>query len=61
MNFDHGVLLVGYGTESSTNYWILKNSWGAAWGENGFFRILRQSEDGPGICGLQMGASFPSV
>jgi len=50
---DHGVTLVGYGNDSGRDYWLLKNSWGPAWGESGYFRILRESKSGPGICGLQ--------
>lgn len=50
---DHGVLVVGYGSESGTDYWILKNSWGTTWGEKGYFRILRSDAAGKGICGLQ--------
>ena len=47
---NHAVLLVGFGTDSSLgkDYWIVKNSWGQDWGENGYFRIRR----GGGVCGI---------
>ncbi|XP_072887651.1 cathepsin F-like [Hemitrygon akajei] len=37
----HAMLVVGYGIEGSTPYWILKNSWGTDWGEKGYVRISR--------------------
>ncbi|GAB4817107.1 hypothetical protein N2152v2_004153 [Parachlorella kessleri] len=45
---DHAVLLVGYNaTESS---WYIKNSWGATWGEKGFFRMFMKPDGTQGTC-----------
>jgi cathepsin L len=57
---DHGVLVVGYGTDAGQDYWLLKNSWGTTWGEKGFFRIARSSATGKGICGLLQEPSYPT-
>lgn len=45
---NHAVNLVGYGVENGTKYWLVRNSWGADWGEDGYFRMLR----GSGTCGI---------
>jgi len=57
---DHGVLAVGYGTDPKLgDYYLVKNSWGASWGENGYVRIARSTEQGPGMCGILSQASQP--
>jgi len=45
---DHAVLLVGYDTTTNPPYWIVKNSWGTTWGEQGFFRIQANND----LCGV---------
>ena len=61
-NLDHGVLCVGYGTENGIDYWLVKNSWGTSWGQAGYVKIARSSStNDPGICGIAMQPSFPTV
>lgn len=56
---DHGVVVVGYGTENGKDYWIVRNSWGTNWGEEGYFRMERMGT-GSGKCGIAMEASYPT-
>ena len=60
---DHGVLIVGYGYDLMLNkeYWIVKNSWGEDWGENGYIRIERNSNKDGGMCGITLQASIPEI
>ena len=62
-NLDHGVLVVGYGKDNNSDmdYWIVKNSWGPLWGENGYIRIQRDIDDEKGLCGIAMQPSIPIV
>lgn len=61
-NLDHGVLIIGYGSENGIDYWLVKNSWGTTWGEDGYVKIARSnSTSDVGICGIAMDPSFPSV
>jgi hypothetical protein len=48
---DHAVVLVGYGYEKGLGYWILKNSYGAEWGQQGFFNLVM---DDMVNCGLNV-------
>jgi len=57
---DHGVLAVGYGTLSGTDYWKVKNSWGATWGNEGYI-LLAKGKDAAGECGIKMQPSYPVV
>lgn len=50
---DHGVVAVGYGEEGGVPYFLIRNSWGAGWGDNGHIKVAAlPGTDGKGICGM---------
>uniref|UniRef100_A0ACD5WI16 Uncharacterized protein n=1 Tax=Avena sativa TaxID=4498 RepID=A0ACD5WI16_AVESA len=60
-DLDHGIAAIGYGkTSDGTSYWLMKNSWGASWGEDGYLRMEKDIADKKGMCGLAMEPSYPT-
>jgi len=53
---DHGVAIVGYGTESGKNYWTVRNSWGTIWGMKGYVNMIKDDDN---KCGVATDATFP--
>ena len=50
--FTHAVAIVGYGKEGDQEYYMVKNSWGTWWGDEGYVKIGING-DGDGVCGIQ--------
>jgi len=56
-NIDHGVQIVGYNGLDKNGYWVIRNMWGADWGENGFIRL----QFGANTCGLTSLPTAPTL
>ena len=54
---NHAVLIVGYGTEKGQDYWLVKNSWGTYWGDEGYIKMARNVN----ICGIANEPVMPLV
>lgn len=56
---DHAIVAVGWGEENGTQYYIVRNSWGTGWGEDGYVRI--QTSGGLGVCGINQYVYYPTL
>lgn len=57
---DHAITAVGWGTSGSTNFYIVRNSWGGSWGDKGYIKIA-STASGNGICGIQQVSVYPDT
>uniref|UniRef100_A0A3Q3XJW1 Peptidase C1A papain C-terminal domain-containing protein n=1 Tax=Mola mola TaxID=94237 RepID=A0A3Q3XJW1_MOLML len=57
-NVNHGVLVVGYGREQGHAYWLVKNSWGVSYGDEGYIKMARNRHN---QCGIALYACYPTM
>jgi len=57
---DHAITAVGYGNLNGQDYYIVRNSWGASWGDAGYINIAAV-EGTVGICGIQQTSVWPNT
>jgi len=58
-SLDHAITAVGWGSQGGVDYYIVRNSWGASWGDKGHI-MIQATPSGKGICGIQQVSVFPS-
>jgi len=56
---DHGVLAIGWGIDSGSTFWLVKNSWGTSWGMNGYIEMTRDTTGNTNQCGIATMATLP--
>ncbi|MQL90065.1 hypothetical protein Taro_022654 [Colocasia esculenta] len=59
-NRNHAVTIVGYDSEAGEDYWIIKNSYGKKWGEEGYLKLPRNVAERDGRCGIAQLATYPN-
>jgi len=60
-SINHGVLLVGYGTQNNIPVWLVRNSWGPNWGQGGYIYLQKNSGTPTGTCGILAMTSYPTA
>jgi len=56
---DHAVVAIGYGMENGMDYVLIRNSWGAGWGDKGYIKL--EHATGEGTCGVNIGPWYPET
>jgi C1A family cysteine protease len=63
-DLDHGVTIVGFGSDKANKYyWVVRNSWGASWGEKGYIRVRADDSANKkaGMCGINSMVHYPNT
>lgn len=61
-NVNHAVVVVGYGkSQDGVEFWLLKNSWGLGWGEDGYWKLKRNVNAKKGMCDFAMFGCYPTT
>lgn len=58
---NHGITAVGYGEENGKQFFIIKNSWGTGWGNQGYIYLAKTTAQGAGKCGVCLMNTVPTL